>query len=318
MHVTTVAAGGVDLVVREWGTTNVDPLLFWPALNPWSSLQLIEVGPLLALRGFRIIAIAAPGTGESSILAEAEQYLPTRLAELALEIADAFSLERFGFIGASWGASIGVRLAASHPERVSALVLLDGGYDDSPVDADSLPEFEQQVAADQEHFAFDSWDAYLEWAREHTARWSDELEARYREGMTEAGGKIVVRGDPLAAAWALWGLSLEPVREVHATLGQADVPTLLIVPDDRDSTAEIVRFRAHVPQAVIEHLDASHDILQDRPHETVETIAAWIPRLGTEAGLLGGFRRIRRGSAEEPVHAELVGKVPVCSEGQFA
>lgn len=278
MHVTAVAAGGVDLVVREWGRENAHPLLFWPALNPWGSLQLIEAAPLLARRGFRVCSIAAPGAGESPILKDSERYRPTRLAELALEIADALSCDRFGFIGASWGAAIGVQLAVARPERVRALVLLDGGYADSRLEV-SLSELELQVAAEQERFAFESWETYLEWARAHTSRWSDDIEVRYRAGMHEVGGKIMTRADARAAAWALWGLALEPVSKAHAALGHGGVLTVLIVPAALEDPTTIAGFRSHVPGALIEHLDAGHDLLHDRPDDAAEMIAACVSGL---------------------------------------
>jgi pimeloyl-ACP methyl ester carboxylesterase len=274
MHVTTVAAGGVDLVVRTWGAEDGEPILFWPALNPWGSLQLAEVGPLLAGRGFRVHSLAAPGTGETPLLADAVGYRPTRLAALALEAADALGLDPFAFMGASWGASVGVHLAVARPERVAALVLADGGYADMPLDR-SLVELEQQVAADQERFAFESWDAYVEWARTHTARWSDALEARYRAGMRDAAGRVVPRADPRAAAWALHGLSAEPVSTVHARLGETGVPTLLLVPADADADA-YERFRTLVPQAAIVPADAGHDVIQDQPAVVAETAAGWL------------------------------------------
>lgn len=276
MHVTTVAAGGVDLIVRRWGDESGDSLLFWPALNPWGSLQLIEAAPVLADCGFHVLSVAAPGAGESPSLADADQYRPTSLAQLVVEIADALSLEQFTFIGASWGASVGVCMAAMHPERVRALVLLDGGYADSPVDQ-TLAELEEQIAADQERFAYETWDAYLDWARQHASRWSDGLEARYREGMTVDSGRIVARADPRAAAWALWGLAQEPVSRAQAALGDAGVPTLLIVPADLGA-AEFAAFRTRVPHAVIKRLDAGHDILQEQPREVVEEVAAWRSR----------------------------------------
>jgi pimeloyl-ACP methyl ester carboxylesterase len=275
MHVTTVAAAGVDLVVREWGSTNGRPLLFWPGLNPWGSLQLIEAAPLLSQRGFRVCSLAAPGTGESPALVDADGYRPRRLAELVLAVADALSLPHFNFVGASWGGSVGIHVAAAHPERVDALVLLDGGYADAPYDQ-SLPELERQFTADQERFAFASWDAYLDWAREHAPRWSDALEERYRAGMVQTGDAIVPRADPRAAARALYALSLEPVSEGHAALGRAQVPTLLIVSASADLAEDVARFRSLVPQAVVKGLDAGHDLLHDAPCAVADTVAHWL------------------------------------------
>jgi pimeloyl-ACP methyl ester carboxylesterase len=278
MHVMTVAAAGVDLIVREWGLEDGEPLLFWPALNPWGSFQLLEAAPLFVEHGFRVASVAAPGMGESPALADPGSYRPTQLASLAVEIADALSFERLGFVGASWGASIGVRLAADHPERVRALVLLDGGYADPHVDQ-TLPELEQQLAADQELFAFESWDASLEWARAHTRRWSNALEVRYRAGMGEAAGAVRPRADSRAAARALYGLALEPLHEAHASLGHAGVPTLLLIAADADAAEHVASFRALVKQAVVERVEAGHDVLQDDPVATVNATARWLTRI---------------------------------------
>jgi pimeloyl-ACP methyl ester carboxylesterase len=74
-------------VVRRWGSPDGRPLVFWPGLNPWGSLQLVEVGPLLAERGLRVLAIEPPGVGGSPALPAADDYLPSRLAELVVETA---------------------------------------------------------------------------------------------------------------------------------------------------------------------------------------------------------------------------------------
>jgi pimeloyl-ACP methyl ester carboxylesterase len=93
----------VDVVVREWGEVDGRPLLFWPGLNPFGSLQLNEAGPTWAERGFRVLAVAAPGMGESPPLPDPEGYRPTRLADLVVELADRLELDRFDYVGWSWG-----------------------------------------------------------------------------------------------------------------------------------------------------------------------------------------------------------------------
>jgi pimeloyl-ACP methyl ester carboxylesterase len=110
-------------VTREWGAGG-RPLVFWPGLNPWGELQLVEVGPLLAERGFHVVSLVPP------IVDDPDAYLPTRLAKHVLDVADGRGIDRFVFMGHSWGASIGVHLAADHPDRVERLVLLDAGHTD--------------------------------------------------------------------------------------------------------------------------------------------------------------------------------------------
>jgi pimeloyl-ACP methyl ester carboxylesterase len=255
-------------VTREWGAVDGRPLIFWPGLNPWGSLQLVEVGPLLAERGLRVIAIAAPGVGETPPLADPDDYLPTRLARIVLDVADDRGIERFAFMGHSWGGSIGVHLAALHPERVDALILLDAGYSDVE-GSESRDELVSRFEADQAGFAFDSWDAYFTWVRGRVRNWRPALEPRYREAMTEREGKIVPRASAQAGAWAWHGITLEPPRATHDRLS---VPVLLLLAADADPEG----FADRVPQAVVERVNSGHDVVEDAPEETVRLVTDWL------------------------------------------
>lgn len=76
----TLEVAGAPLVVREWGAEDGRPLVFWHGLNPFGSLQLNEAGPAWAARGFRVVAPAAPGGGDSPRLAD-DDYRPSSLAD---------------------------------------------------------------------------------------------------------------------------------------------------------------------------------------------------------------------------------------------
>src|SRR5205814_459324 len=135
----------------------------------------------------------------------------------------------------SWGGSIGVQLAADHPERVDALVLLDAGYSD----VDELPaatreELAEQFEREQEAFAFDTWDEFLETVRSRRSNWRPALEERYRAGMVEREGKIVPRSPARAAAWALYGAATEKQTATH---GRLHLPILLLLAADADAGA---------------------------------------------------------------------------------
>jgi len=104
---------------------------------------------VLADRGFRVLSIAAPGMGETPPLESPDDYRPTRLAELVLDVAGERGIDRFVYMGFSWGASIGVHLAAGNPERVEALVLLDAGHTDVVLDA-TREQLEAEFAREQE------------------------------------------------------------------------------------------------------------------------------------------------------------------------
>jgi len=272
----TVAAGSVELTLREWGDRHGRPLVFWQGLNPFGALQLNEAGPHWAARGFRVVAPAAPGGGDSPTLPDPDAYRPTRLAHLVADLAAALKLQSFSFVGWSWGASIGVHLAATHPQLLDALVLLDAGHTDVEV-AQSREELEAAFVADQESYGFDEWRAFFAAVRTRVQTWRPELEERFRAGMEERDGRIVVRADARAAAWALWGVAVEPPSSAHTRLGKLDLPILLIRSETAEDAEALARFVAAVPSADIRSVAASgHDLLADAPQETAALVAQWL------------------------------------------
>jgi pimeloyl-ACP methyl ester carboxylesterase len=122
-----VSAGDAEVLVREWGQEG-PPIFFWHALGDHTSLQLVDAAPILVDEyGYRLIGIDAPGFGGSPRLPN-ERYEIPALIELAGDLLDTLGLEKPVWAGSSWGGIIGVQFAAAHSERLSALVLIDGGY----------------------------------------------------------------------------------------------------------------------------------------------------------------------------------------------
>jgi pimeloyl-ACP methyl ester carboxylesterase len=277
MRVTTVAAGGVDLTVREWGAGNAHPLLYWHGLNPFGALELNEAGPAWAGDGFRVVSIAAPGIADSPTLPDLTDYRPSRLADLVVAIADAHGFGRFDYAGWSWGASIGVHLGARHAARLRGLVLLDAGHTDIPGDPSTpLEQVIAELGEQHVRYRFDDWDAFLAAARETRPRWRPALEERVRAGMREDNGEIVAASDRRAAAAAWHGLLQEQPSSVHDLLGRSGVRLLLVVASRNDSRDEVERFRAAVPRADIEEVESGHDVLADAPDETIALVSEWL------------------------------------------
>jgi 3-oxoadipate enol-lactonase len=269
----------VPLVVREWGEGQ-RPLVYWPGLTPFSALHLNEAGPAWADEyGLRVISVAPPGV-ETEALA-AEEYRLPRLAALVVRLLDALDLERAAYIGYSWGASIGCFLGALFPERLSAVVLLDAGYQDVPTDGKSLAERIDDARTAQTALRFDSWDELFAAAREAGGRWSPEREERLRAGMREEDGGLVVASSPDAMAAALHGVIEDPPTEQLAALGATGLPVLLVTSGERagdeEGRAAVARFREAVPQAVVVHVEESgHDLLADAPTETIRVVGEFL------------------------------------------
>jgi pimeloyl-ACP methyl ester carboxylesterase len=123
----TLAVGGVSLFVRQWGKSEGPAVLYWHGLGD-SGAQAGSLAPRLTEGyGLRVIAPDAPGAGASPAV-RYSAYRSDALAELADGLLAELGLDRVGFVGLSWGATVGCYLAARHADRLGALVLLDGGY----------------------------------------------------------------------------------------------------------------------------------------------------------------------------------------------
>jgi lipase len=82
---------------------------------------------------------------------------------------DAAGIERAVVVGHSMGAFVGTRLAERHPDRVLALVLVDGGLPLRPPPADASPEDLLGPAIERLRRTFESPEAYRRFWREHPA-----------------------------------------------------------------------------------------------------------------------------------------------------
>ena len=154
------------------------------------------VWPLLVaqLPGVRVIAPDLRGRGSSRDIAGSGGML-AHSADM-VSLLDALGIDSLPVIGHSMGGFVSVVLAHTAPERVSRLVLLDGGL---PLDAPADLQPEQLVkailgsTADRLSMRFDSVAAYLEFWRGHPAfadAWSVELEEYFAYDMVPVGAQL--------------------------------------------------------------------------------------------------------------------------------
>ena len=282
MQTRFVDAGDAKLHVREWGSEGGRPLLFWHALGDHTSLQLIEAAPILVGEyGLRVLAVDAPGFGGSPRLAD-DRYEMAPLVELARAALGGLGLERAVWMGSSWGASLGIHVAAAHPERIEALALLDGGYQDPPDDlGSSLDEIRDHWRSRPELWSYDSWEGIDDDARQYFRRWSPALAESCRSAYREQNGRIVSIMGPDVYAAATWGVIASPPAEALPRLGASGVPVLLLAATQPPELAErrrpaLERFAALVPQAELRLVETMHFVLEDAPEDVARTIGDWL------------------------------------------
>jgi len=121
----TVEVEGVSVFFREAGAEHDQTLVLLPGF-PSSSHQYRELIALLADR-FHVVAPDYPGFGYSdSPPVDAFAYTFDALARVTEGFLDARGIGRFALYVFDFGAPIGYRIAAAHPERVTALVIQNG------------------------------------------------------------------------------------------------------------------------------------------------------------------------------------------------
>jgi pimeloyl-ACP methyl ester carboxylesterase len=278
-----VAVGGTTLHVRRWGEETGRPLLFLHALGPASSAAFLGLGvqPLVEA-GFSIAAPDLPGYGGSPPL-DPDGYAVPALATLIAELTASLGWERFDLVGHSWGGAIACRLAATRPELVASLVLVDSGhldYAETPgVDLESGVE---ELSANAEAARLRLPD------RAHVAEFigvdvDDVLVDAFLEGMEDDDeGHLVSRTLGIAAGAARFHLARAKQSETWPLIARQRIPTLLLLATEPEQARQLnaggaARFAAAMPEAEVRWVEgATHSLVTDERKRFGETLAHWL------------------------------------------
>jgi len=251
---------GLSLAGLEWGAGNPAPLL---ALHGWldNAASFTVLGPLLAERGFHVVAPDLPGHGLSDWRSpDAGYQVWEDLPEIGV-ISDELGWERFCLLGHSRGAIISALFASAFPERVTHLVLLDALFP-APVEAREFPTQLRRHVEDKRRWLG------------HEGRVFDSPEAALRSragpGTGDAAlGAIVQRNlvaKPGGHAWGtdprLRGASAVKMSSGHieAMLEALGMPTLLLLAEagfaGRKEMTDLAR--GHIGQLALERFAGGH------------------------------------------------------------
>jgi len=125
IHYRTVNVDGVDMFYREAGNPRAPTILLLHGF-PTSSQMFRNLIPLLADR-YHLVAPDYPGFGQSAMPSrDTFSYTFDNIALLVDHFTQALGLSTYALYVMDYGAPVGYRLASSHPERVTALVVQNG------------------------------------------------------------------------------------------------------------------------------------------------------------------------------------------------
>jgi pimeloyl-ACP methyl ester carboxylesterase len=116
---------GVKVFYREAGAADAPTLLLLHGF-PSASHMFRDLIPLLADR-FHIVAPDLPGFGQSGMPARTKfKYTFDHIAAVIDRFTEVIGLKRFAIYVFDYGAPIGFRIAAKHPDRITAIISQNG------------------------------------------------------------------------------------------------------------------------------------------------------------------------------------------------
>jgi pimeloyl-ACP methyl ester carboxylesterase len=122
-----VDAGVLNIGYAESGPTD-GPVVLLLHGWPYDINAFVEVAPLLAAKGYRVIVPHLRGHGTTRFLADAtpRNGQPSAIANDMIALMDALKIQKAVVAGFDWGARTANIMAALWPERVVAMVSVSG------------------------------------------------------------------------------------------------------------------------------------------------------------------------------------------------
>ncbi len=121
----SASVDGIEIAYREAGRVDAPVILLLHGF-PTSSHMFRTLIPALSDR-YRVIAPDYPGFGQSAAPERSEfKYTFDTFAKLVDGLTEKLGVSRYALYVMDYGAPVGFRLAASHPDRVTALIVQNG------------------------------------------------------------------------------------------------------------------------------------------------------------------------------------------------
>lgn len=261
----------------QWGDPQNTTLIFFHGLGS-TGLAFGELAKYLT--EYHILSFDLPGHGYAHALEEELAYRPSNLIVGIEEVLSRqIGSKSFYLIGHSSGAELALQYAATFPQQVRGVVMLDGGYLSSQDLGMTLDNELQDIENFCNDVRFPSWDVFFQSEKEELSRWSKELEAASRAQVKENNGEIRLTISAFTAQSMIKGIHAESVAEI---LNKVHCPSLLLhatkpveLASVRDKGIQILQSKlARVKITPI--AEAGHDIFRDAPKPVAIKIREWL------------------------------------------
>ena len=265
----------------RWGEPELPAVL---ALHGWldNAASFAPLAPLLP--GLQIIALDLPGHGKSDHRSPGGRYHLLDYLPAVLEAAGELGLNELILMGHSLGGAIAGLIAASLPERVKALVLLEA--------IGPLSEPEDKAPGRLR----DSLLAFAASGAKAPASYPDLqalVDVRARVGkMSDSSARLLIERNVVESAEGYRWRSDSRLRlpspmyfsevQVLEYLKAISVPTqILLGSDGLPAEREHLKARLEVvPQAEVEWFEGAHHVHMDSPEPLARSVLRFLTRLG--------------------------------------
>lgn len=272
------ASDGLKLRVREWGSPAAPPIVLLHGLRGFSGTWR---GLATALSGnWRLIALDQRGRGESDWDPAANYYTDAYLADLETLISQ-LDVDRFVLLGHSMGGTTGYVYAASHADRLEALIVEDIAPGAS-ISGEGAERIKREMAALPADFG-DWTEARAYWRKLRPTVGEDALEQRLFESLRETGtGRIAWRYDAGGISHAR--LNPDPARVVDLwpVVEAIRTPTLVIRGERSDfcKLETVLDMEARNPAFThVTVAGASHYVHDDAPEQFAGLVEGFLARV---------------------------------------
>lgn len=265
---------GRILAVREWGPADGEPVI---ALHGW--LDNAASFTLLAqhLPRLRLIALDFAGHGFSDHLSGGQSYYSWDHVADVYALLSELALKRVALLGHSLGAGVASLLAASFPERISQLFLIDGLVPLTyPVE--QLPQQMAKAVRRGARLSGRSLKPYATFEQAVAARvqsrWPVSESAAIsllQRGLKETAQGWVWRSDMALTQPSLLRLSEAQVR---VFLQHLSMPVLLVMAANGEELMLIEPMLGEVADLTLKKLVGSHHLHLEA--QAARLISAWI------------------------------------------